>query len=318
MPLTSVQQITKEYRAQKRGKRKKQFSDWLGSALPMIIFIAAAVFSLLYISRPRSIKLDENALTVMMLDVGQGDSILIHTPTNNVLIDCGDIDHGAAIAHKLKAVGITSLDCIINSHPHSDHLGGAADILEMMPVGAFYFPDLPENLLPTSYSYMNTLDTIEKKGVSVHIPKCGDILSLGIAELRFLSVDNTQFDDLNNCSLGIELTHGKNTFFMVGDLEKAGEDAFLDAKLVPLATVLKCSHHGSNSSCSEAFLAAVNPSAAVISVGAGNDYGHPADKLLARLQAYTEHIFRTDLHGNIRMVSDGEQVLITPQIAMGE
>lgn len=314
----AIRQIAREYRAQKRRERRKQFFDWLINAFPLIFFLAVAFFCLVYLSRPRSIKLDDDALTVIMMDVGQGESVLIHTPTNNVLIDCGDIDRGAAVGHKLKAVGVRSLDCIINSHPHADHLGGAADILEMMPVGAFYFPSLPDNLIPTSWSYINTLNTIEKKGIPVRIPKCGDILSLGIADLRFLSVDNAQFDDLNNCSLGIELTHGKNTFFMAGDLEKAGEDAFLEAGLVPLTTILKCSHHGSNYSCGDAFLASAQPVAAMISVGAMNDYGHPGDKLLARLKQYTEHIFRTDLHGNIRMVSNGEKVDITVPVQMGE
>ncbi|MBR5370657.1 MAG: MBL fold metallo-hydrolase [Oscillospiraceae bacterium] len=312
----AIIKISKEQSAKKRQERRKRRLEWFRSALPLMILGAAVVFAVLYLSRPRNIKLDDSVLTVIMLDVGQGDSILIHTSTNNVLVDCGDVDQGVSVAKRLEALGITRLDCLINSHPHADHLGGAADILRMMPVGTLYFPDIPENLLPTTGSYLRTLDLAEEKGVDVRIPKCGDVLSLGIADIRFLTVDNTQFENLNDCSLGIALTHGKNSILLTGDLETAGEKAWLEAGLLSPVTVLKCAHHGSNASTGTSFLETVQPAAAVISVGALNDYGHPSQKMLARLRAYTETIFRTDLDGNIRMVSDGEQVQITPRVTI--
>ena len=312
----SVEEIEKQYRAEMRRKRFQRFMARFLDILPFLLLIGVVLFLWQYETAAHRIRLDDNALTVFLLDVGQGDSVLIHTPTNNVLIDAGESDQGIKVVRKLDLLGIDSLDYVINSHPHSDHIGGMADVLERKTVYNVYFPDIPENLLPTAGSYSRTLDMIGQKQIPLRTAKNQEVLDLGIAQLRFLSVDNAQFDDLNNCSLGCLLTYGKTSFFFGGDLETAGEEAFVNAGLIPPVTVLKCSHHGSKTSCTEKFLEAVAPNAAMISVGAGNDYGHPAAQTLERLRKFTDVIFRTDQHNTIQMVSDGEEVIITPNILL--
>ena len=317
MAAKTPKEIEREFMAQQRREKLKKLGTWLLDYLPYVILAAVAVFAVVYLSRPGSPALKEDAVTVFLLDVGQGDSVLIHTPSHNVLIDAGEYDQGAGIVQKLRALGISSLDYVINSHPHSDHIGGMADVLKMMPVKAVYFPDIPETLIPPGRSYSDTLDVIAEKGIPLRIARNQETLLLGIAELTFLSVDNTQFENLNDCSLGCLLKHESCTFFFGGDLETDGETAFCDAGLIPPLTVLKCSHHGSKTSTTKAFLDAASPAAAVISVGATNDYGHPAPETLARLREYTDLIFRTDLHGDIRMVSDGTEADITPNVRIG-
>lgn len=312
MKKPSVQEIQQQYSAERRKKRLNRFLD----LLPFLLLIGLLLALWFYHNASHRVRLDENALTVFLLDVGQGDSVLIHTPTNNVLIDAGEFDQGIRVVRDLDLLDIDSLDYVINSHPHSDHIGGMADVLDLKTVHTMYMPDIPEPLLPTTGSYLRTLDMIERKQIPLKTAHPNEILDLGIAQLRFLAVDNSQFDDLNNCSLGCLLTYGNTTFFFGGDLESAGEKAFLDAGLIPPVTVLKCSHHGSNTSGTERFLQAAMPSAAVISVGAGNDYGHPAPQMLARLRNFTDKIFRTDTDGTIQMVSDGNEVTITTKITL--
>ena len=234
-----------------------------------------------------------------------------------MLIDAGDYEQGFPVVQMLKALGVRKLDAAVCSHPHADHLGGLADVLEHIPTKELYMPDIPDTLVPTAYPFTRLLETAENKSTALRNPACHDTLELGGAALEFLCTDNTAFEDLNDCSLGCRITCGTVSFLLAGDLEHTGEEAMLNAGLIEPVSVLKVSHHGSSHATSDAFLQAAKPEYAVISVGAMNDYGHPAAKLLNRLAAAGCTIYRTDLDGSIMFAADGKKLRAVPHWDFG-
>lgn len=307
--VKELRQLELKYR---RMKRQAQFHA-LKPKLPYLIVTAVLLLMigvLLFLLLRKSPAQQEPPalLQVDVLDVGQGDAILLRTEGHAVLIDAGDTDKGTQVVQQLVALGVKELDCIINSHPHADHCGGIETVLRVFPVQALYFPTIPEQLLPTTPMYLSMLQAAEERHVPVYLPQCHDVLQLGDASLEFLSVDNSAFQDLNNCSLCCLVTCGSHRFFFGGDLETEGEAVFLSEGLIPRISFLKVSHHGSANATSDAFLAAAMPQAAAISCGAMNDYGHPSAQTLKRLSDLGCKVSRTDLDGALHYETDGVTV----------
>ena len=305
------------HRLERQYRRKKQMSKWelFRKRLPLLIvyllLVAAALIAIHVMSKPRTAPVAANALRVYVLDVGQGDAALLCTDTHSVLIDGGEPDRGLAVVQMIKEAGVSRLDCIINSHPHADHIGGIAEVIEQIPVGALYLPEMPDALIPTVWSFTHVLDLAAEKQIPVRTPACHDVLPLGAAELEFLSVDNASFEDLNDCSLVCRVTCGTRRFLFTGDLSAAGEQAMLAAGYDLSADVLKVGHHGSAHSSAPDFLAAVSPEYAAISCGVMNDYGHPAERTLHALREFKCEIYRTDLDGTILFDTDGSSLAVT-------
>ena len=310
-----LRQVSRKYRRLKRQEKRQGSRSALKIALVLLILLAVLAVRIAAI--PKQAADLPDALRVCFLDVGQGDAALILTPEHAVLIDAGDYEQRFTVVQMLKALGVSRLDAAVCTHPHADHIGGMSAVLEQIGADALYLPEIPERLVPTDYPFTILLETAEKTGTALRTPACHDTVALGSTVLEFLCTDNSAFEDLNNCSLGCRITCGDIRFYIAGDQEKDAEAAFLDAGLVKPVSVLKVSHHGSNSSTSEAFLQAVKPKYAVISAGAMNDYGHPAKKLLERLGAHGCTIYRTDLDGTVVFASDGKRLVPVPHWDFG-
>ena len=302
--------LEQKYRTIRRQRILQRLRErLLPTALMLLLIGGFALYTVLKGRTERTVRTHpEAAVRVFLLDVGQGDAILIESQGHAVLIDGGDPDQGDRVTAMLRGLGVSRLDYLINSHPHADHCGGLKTVLRQMPPGEFLLPAVPEALMPTAYSFRSLLDTAAQRGVPVRTPACQSRVAVGAAELEFLSTDNTAYEDLNDCSLVCVLHCGAVRFLFTGDLEQAGEQALLDAGLIPRAAVLKVAHHGSANATSETFLRAVSPDFAAISVGAGNDYGHPARKVTERLTAAGCRIFRTDLDGTVCFYTDGSSL----------
>ncbi|MHC1745560.1 MAG: ComEC/Rec2 family competence protein [Negativicutes bacterium] len=258
-------------------------------------------------------QLPDNApLTVKVLDVGQGDAILIRGGGQVVLIDTGDVPARDKLVSYLKAEKITTIDKLIITHPHADHLGGFAALVDQFAIKQI----IDSGQITTTALFRQYLTAVQKKKITFTVASEGDQFDLGSGIfLRILAPGKPLLtgtdSDLNNNSIVLRLTFGKFSMLFAGDAEQVEEAQILKKYSREMkSTVLKVGHHGSRTSSSLPFLAAVSPEAAVISVGLNNDYHHPHPSILKRYEKQKTTVFRTDLHGTVTIASNGENYTI--------
>lgn len=224
-----------------------------------------------------------------------------------MLIDGGNAADSNLMFTYLKKHNITHLDYVIGTHAHEDHIGGIPGALQYATVDTVYCASTSY----TTKAFKNFVKAAENRGASITVPARGMSFNLGSAVCTILAV-NTDSGDLNNSSIVMRIVYGNNSFLFTGDAEQLVEDFLLDDGAPLRSDVLKVGHHGSRSSTSYVFLRAVMPKYAVICVGTGNSYGHPTTNVLSRLRDAEVTTFRTDKHGDIICVSDGQNITFTP------
>jgi len=245
-------------------------------------------------------------LKVHVLDVGQGDSILIEAPGDKrVLIDAGTAKSG--VPALLRKRGIDSLNLVVSTHPHADHIGGMAEILKSFDVGLY----VDNGMTHTTMTYSRTAQTVENKDIAYRAAVVGRTFNVGPeAKLTILHPRQSQLrgtrSDLNSNSVVLRLDHGNVCFLFTGDAEDPTERDLMNRGLEQ-CDILKVAHHGSGHSSSDSFLRAVKPQVALISAGSGNRYGHPDPEAIQRLQSAGIKIHRTDLEGTITVSSNGRK-----------
>lgn len=242
-------------------------------------------------------------LTVHYMDVGQGDAILLACGGEYMLIDAGDNNQGTAVQNYLTKQGVKTLKYVVGTHPDADHIGGMDVVLYKFDCQTVMMPDVVND----TATYRDVLDTMKAKGYRNTVPVAGRSYTLGDAGFT-IAGPTKSYEDTNNNSIVIRLTHGDNSFLFTGDMEEEAEGDILSSKKSVQADVLKVGHHGSRSSSSEAFLEAVAPSYAVISCGEDNSYGHPHAKTLNALRKMGVQVFRTDEQGTVTASSNGSQI----------
>ena len=253
-------------------------------------------------------------LTVKMLDVGQGDAILIETGEQTVLVDTSDLDEREKLKAELKEAGVTKIDKVILTHPHADHIGGMDVLLADFKVGEVYDNGMPS----TSKIYIRYMKELKNQGIKRHGLKAGEVLELGggavfkvLAPAEELVAKGTKQGykhDPNNESVIGQLVFGDFKMMFTGDAEGPEEKEVLAA--MPGADlrsqVLKAGHHGSKTSSSKEWLRALEPETGLISCGEGNDYGHPHKETMKKYQALKMKVYETDKNGTITLISDGK------------
>ncbi|MGN2369410.1 MBL fold metallo-hydrolase [Clostridium botulinum] len=239
---------------------------------------------------------------VHYIDVGQGDSELIQIGNQNILIDAGCNDNKAL--NYLKSQGISKIDYIIATHPHEDHIGGMTSVINNFEVGEFYAPKVTH----TTKTFENMVKALQNKGLKITTPTVGDTLNIDSATLQFLAPNSAMYQDMNNYSIVCKLRFGNTSYLFTGDAESLSEGEILAKQLDISADVLKLGHHGSHSSTSQAFLDEVNPRYAIVSCGKGNDYGHPHQETIDKLNKKGIEILRADVSGTIISTSDGNNI----------
>ena len=245
-----------------------------------------------------NIAIDKNKLNILFLDVGQADCQLILYKGKAVLIDAGNSNDGEYIVNGLKGLGITKLDYVIGTHVHEDHVGGMSFVIDSFEIGDFY---LPYNTTSTTSYYKKLLTALTDKEESINEANVGDKFYIEDLNFEIMSVDNLEPENENISSIVVEMTYGKQKYLFMGDAEDENEEA----RKWNDVDVLKVGHHGSNTSTTEEFLNQVLPEISIISVGEGNSYNLPKDKILKRLENIESTIYRTDRDGTIQIVSDG-------------
>jgi len=282
-------------------------------------------------------------LQVHILDVGpiEGDSILIVSPTGkSVLIDAGDAGKGKTVLEALKRYKVERLDYLIATHPHPDHIGGADEVMNGMKVGMVIdngvdlstpapetpatkkgrgskaAPPPPKKKVKTVNSFFDEYaDALKQNGAQHEKAEPGKKYDLGGgAFLSVLAPSEPYFNkdqmkaggnDTNANSIILRLDYGDFSMLFMGDAESQTEQRLLGKDLDLKAKVLKVAHHGSKYATTEDFLKRVQPEAAIISDGAWNRYGHPAQSVLDHLKATNVKVWRTDLQGEITITTRG-------------
>lgn len=243
----------------------------------------------------------ENHLQIHFFDVGQADSILLISNGETMLIDAGNNEDGDLIVNHINRLGIKKIDYVIGTHPHEDHIGGLDDVILNFDIGTIYMPKVQTN----TKTFEDVLDAIASKNLSVLSPKKGDKFTVGevVCEVM-LCGDGTKEEqkNLNLASIVIRATYQEQSYLFMGDSEVENETS----RTWPQTNVLKVGHHGSDTSSSESFLNQVLPQIAIIQVGKGNNYGHPKQTTINRLNKLGILIYRTDEKGNILIESDGK------------
>lgn len=242
-------------------------------------------------------------LTVTWLDVGQGDAAVIQCGGQSMLIDGGKPEKSSYIYAWLQQHGLSYLDVIVATHVDADHIGGLSGALNYASVGTAYCPVTTG----TTETFQSFVKYLAQRGKQITVPTAGETFALGGAQVQILGPLH-RAEDSNDNSIVLKVSFGASSFLFTGDAERAEEQDLLNAGVNLQSTVLKVGHHGSDTSTSYPFLRAVAPQYAVISVGAGNSYGHPTEAVLSRLRDAGVTTFRTDMQGEITAVSDGQTI----------
>ena len=292
-------------------KSNKRQQRMIRLILFAIILMAAVFLTIYYIESGRTepaLSTDnQSELSVLFIDVGQADSVLIYLSTGEtMLIDAGESSEADAIREELDERRITDIDILVATHPHADHIGGMCTLIEHYDIGQVLMPDMGAK----SAVYRNLMDAISSRGIPVTEAYAGYEFSLGSARCIVVSPDADADKDANNESVVIFLDFYDSEFLFTGDMEKWAENELLDAQYYIDADVLKVAHHGSSTGSSQAFLDVVTPEYAVISCGRDNKYGHPHQETLERLIAAGAEIYRTDEAGDILFLSDGKTLTV--------
>ena len=249
------------------------------------------------------------SLKVTFCDVGEGDCALIETDGHYMIIDGGPSSASRIVYTILKNQGITHFDIMVASHSDADHIGGLSAALQLADASLVLCPVTGAD----TRTFQSFLRYLDRQGAAITVPACGASYTLGEAVLTVLGPVRTEGVSDNNTSLVIRLVYGSTAFLFTGDAEAEEEQDILQSGADLSAAVLKVGHHGSAGSTGSAFLSAVSPSCAVISVGADNPYGHPTQTVLGRLGTAGAEIFRTDQQGDITVVSDGTAISVTAE-----
>jgi beta-lactamase superfamily II metal-dependent hydrolase len=308
--------------------------------LAVLLLVVAAVF--LFFVRPwlKNRQLPPPSgkeLQVHMLDVGQGDSILIISPEGkSVLIDAGDTGRGKIVLDALKRYNVNQLDYFIATHAHADHIGGADEVINatkvlnvidsgVVPPTRSSDESTNKNAkpksgkstdLPTTKSYLDFLEAVKKNGSNYAHAEPGTKYDLGggaqltvLAPIQpFFTKDQLRSggNEPNANSVVVRLDYGDFSMLFTGDAEAQTEERMMNKGENISAKVLKVGHHGSKYASSENFLKSVKPEIALISDAENNRYGHPSQAALDRLKAIGAKLYRTDLQGEITITTNGK------------
>lgn len=252
----------------------------------------------------------ESGILIHVIDVGQGDCMVIETSDGNVMIDTGTNISESALRGYLRSRGLGHFDYLILSHPHDDHIGNADMILKEFDVDRLLCAETQSEERIWQET-LEALDEAQKTNSTEWIrPIGGSVYWVGKLRIEILQVPEAENRGENDDSMIVRMDYGDCSMLLTGDAEKAAEERLLSSALAERlkADFLKVAHHGASGSTGEVFLQAVSPAIAVISAGESNSFGHPHEELLDRLRTLNVDVYRTDINGTLVFYCDGQTV----------
>ncbi len=267
----------------------------------------------------------EDLLMVHFIDVGQADCILAELPGDGtMMIDAGNRDDGGLIIDYIRRLGVNRIDILVGTHPHEDHIGGMAEIVDEMDIGDVYMPKVSH----ITYTFSNLLKALDKKGLKIKAAEAGVVIvppglrgpeptaDTGSDTRKDIRIEmlsppkGAGYEDINDWSAAIRLEYGSVSFLCMGDAGFGPEKDMMAGNSQLISDVLKVAHHGSRYSTSADFLDKVMPDFSVIFVETGNEYGFPASETISKLSDRGVRILRTDEHGSIIFTTDGTNISV--------
>lgn len=275
--------------------------------IKIIAIFIILIFSFCACQAPstKNTDLAQDKIEVYYIDVGQADCALVLCEGKSLLIDGGNVEDGEDIVAFIKETGLTSLDFIVATHAHEDHVGGLTKIINSFDIGAVLSP-------VSSYSStcFNDFKQVATKKGAFTVCNNNYSFSIGSAMAKILWPDSTEQSNTNNTSIVLRIKYKSVAFLFTGDIERDAETKLVASGADLSANVLKVAHHGSDSSSSYLFLRSVLPQYAIISCGRNNSYNHPHKQTLDILSQAEIKTFRTDELGTICVSSDGTNISV--------
>lgn len=308
------------------GNNKKTRNGWKG-LLALVLVIILSLFGISesnpelwqeiiqYISQEETIEPETNnqtgsvlpvegTLEMHVIDVGQGDCILIRQGEHAMLVDCGEPECADVVIKYLKDHGIDYLDFFVCTHVHSDHMGAAGSIIKAVRIGVVYTPDDSN----TTLYYEDFMQAVLDNNLTWKFPEMGQVTQLGDARIQFIAPSLQSYSNTNNYSIGIIVSFGEVDIVLTGDAEKKAEKEMIETGLLKDVEVFKAGHHGSDTSNTQEFLEVIKPEYVVISAGFGNKHDHPIKSVMERFKEMGIIVLRTDESGTIVMNTDGKNI----------
>lgn len=279
------------------------------SLIHLVVFLCLSVFAF---STYSAASQKDGLLKAYFFDVGQGDAIFIEAPNGNQILVDGGPDNAV-----LQKLGETmpfydkDIDLVVLTHSDADHVTGLIEVLDRYEVKNIVY----SNIVRKSALYEAWQEAVAEEGTNVIDPVAGNTIDLGNgATLSVLNpaelLGSKTMEKTNNESVVMMLKYGETEILLTGDIEARAERQIIMNNAALDADILKIAHHGSKTSTTEEFVYEVSPQIAIIQVGANNRYGHPTQEILSRLENFGIRYYRTDIDGNIMVISDGQNYQI--------
>lgn len=288
----------------KRRRKKKAIKGLVWAVIITVAAVAGLIFGKDALTESPSVPVSGGEVQFHFIDVGQGDAALIRTGKGDILIDAGTNSSEEELKAYLDSLGVTDIEYAVFTHPHEDHIGGADMVLNTYNVKNVILPDATS----TSKTFERMMDAIEAEKCEVIEATPDKTFKVGELTCTILAPISTSYTETNNYSVVLRAEYGDTSVLFTGDAEVDSEAEMLERYLLSGkldCDLLKAGHHGSDTSSGQAFLDAVTPVYAVISVGEGNTYDHPKQEILARYEAMKITVHRTDREGSIVFTTTG-------------
>ncbi len=290
----------------KRRSAKKKPSAILGIIVLIIVLITGYFGTETEQGEHTNSYLGDGEAYIHFIDVGQGSATLIQLDRSGILIDTGEAEYSESLISYIGSCGVETLEYVVASHPHSDHIGGMTDVFKNSVVGTVLMPELSEINIPTTRLYERFLTFIDENNMSVEFPDVGDTYKLGPVTMTIMGPVE-QSEDLNNMSLICKVDAYGTDIMVLGDAEKEElSSVYKKTSGDWKSDILVMGHHGSSTSVHKSFLNNVDADVAIISCGRDNSYGHPHREALEYVNDKGLELYRTDYDGTIVFRCDAD------------
>lgn len=271
--------------------------------------ICIIFFFTLFLTQAPIYSAENPEMDVHFIDVGQGDSILIETPSNKtILIDGGPPESGKKVVSYLEKRNIDKIDLLIATHPDIDHIGGLSHVIKNIKVSKI----LDSGKIHSTKTYARYLYQVRKHNIPIYIAKQNEEVKVDpLLKIQILNTSGKNKTN-NQSSIALKVSYQEIDFLLMSDVERKQEKK-LQERFNLEAEIMKVAHHGSNTSTSLEFLKHVKPKVAVLTYSKSNDFGHPVNRVIENLYKINALIYSTAAFGNVVITTDGKDYFVIPE-----